>query len=38
LSFKFKRKFIKITIDLHTALAAEAQWADGQWLAEQLSV
>jgi hypothetical protein len=36
--FTFKRKFLKISVDLHTALAAEAHLAEGQWLEGQLNV
>jgi hypothetical protein len=36
--FTFKRKFLKISVDLHSALAAEAHLAEGQWLEEQPSV
>jgi hypothetical protein len=35
--FTFKRKFLKTSTDLQTALAAEAHLADGQWLDEPLN-
>jgi post-segregation antitoxin (ccd killing protein) len=36
LLFTFKRKFIEISVDLQTALAAEANEAEGQWLEESV--
>jgi hypothetical protein len=36
--FKFKHKFVRISIGSQTALAAEAHSAEGQWLQEQLNI
>jgi hypothetical protein len=36
--FVFERKFLKISVDLQTALAAETHLAEGQWLEEQLNI
>jgi hypothetical protein len=36
--FIFKREFLKISVDLRTALAAETHLAEGQWLEEQLNM
>jgi hypothetical protein len=35
--FIFKAQFLKIFVNLLTALAAETRLADGQWLEEQLN-
>jgi hypothetical protein len=34
----FKRGFLKISVDLRTALAAETHLAEGQWLGDQLNM
>jgi hypothetical protein len=36
--FKLQYDLLKISIDLQTALAADAHLAEGQWLKEQLNV
>jgi hypothetical protein len=36
--FKFKQKFLKISVELQTALAAEAQSAEEKCLKEQLNL
>jgi hypothetical protein len=36
--FKFKHDLLKISVDLHTALAADTPLAEGHWLKEQLNV
>jgi hypothetical protein len=36
--FTFKNEFLKISIALQTALAAETHLAEGQWLEEQLNM
>jgi hypothetical protein len=36
--FTFKRKFLKMSIDLHTALATGTHPTEGQWLEEQLNM
>jgi hypothetical protein len=36
--FNFKHKFLKVSVDLQTALAAEAHLAEGEWLEELQNV
>jgi post-segregation antitoxin (ccd killing protein) len=36
--FTLKRKFLEISLDLQTALAAEANEAERQWLEERLNI
>jgi hypothetical protein len=36
--FTLKSEFVKISVELRTALAAETRLSEGQWLEEQLNM